>query len=250
MLVFDLFLASRFEKVIKKNPTVIESSTRTIDDGDNKQIITTKDMYVYVPKRFEEVGMVKIEDSFRTMGMAAIVVGDNYAVLSVPTFLSFAPTSIGSVTIGEDEYFELLFETNSVFIESTRCFKDSSNAYLLFNEFIAKPNMCSFFSYNDALLCMVKLGSLAKLSLDKTNVATEIIIATIARYDQDLNISLRQALAKDPKAQPVFIGLRNIQYGVTNLPTAIMGSYSDVGIDSLLVNPAKKVEEYERLLRS
>ena len=110
--------------------------------------------------------------------------------------------------------------------------------------------MCSFFSYNDALLCMMKLGSLAKLSLDKTNVATEIIIATIARYDQDLNISLRQALAKDPKAQPVFIGLRNIQYGVTNLPTAIMGSYSDVGIDSLLVNPAKKVEEYERLLRS
>lgn len=249
MLIFNLFLQERFGQAVKRNAASVTAVLRTVDDGDRKQLLTTKDLYIYVPRRFEEIGMAHIEDNFSTMAYYAMVVGDSYGVVATPTFNNLTPSSIQTIKIGEDEYFELLFEANSLVMESTRCFKDSASAYLIYNEFIAKPNMCAFFDYDDALLCMSTLGAYAGVSLEKTNVATEIIIATITRNNKNLDESYRHAIAKDKTAEPEYIGLRNIQYGVTNLPTAIMGSYSDIGIDSLLVKPATKVEKYERLLR-
>lgn len=249
MLIFDLFLKQRFGKAITRDGAAVNAVTRTIKDGDRNQLLTTQDVYIYVPRRFEEVGMARIEESFKTLGYYAMVSGDHYGVVATPSFLDFSPSSVQTVKIGEDEFFELLFEANSLIMENTRCFKDSANAYLIYNEFIAKPNMCVFFDYDDALQCMSLLQAFAGVSLEKTNVATEIIIATITRSNKDLNESYRHALAKDAKAEPEYIGLRNIQYGVTNLPTAIMGSYSDIGIDSSLVKPAKHLEKYERLLR-
>ncbi len=249
MLIFDLFLKERFGKAIPRDGAKVAAVTRTISDGDRKQLLTTKDVYIYVPKRFEEVGMARIEESFSTMGYYAMVSEGFYGVVATPAFLNFSPSSVQTVKVGEDEFFELYFEANSLIMESTRCFKDSTNAYLIYNEFLAKPNMCLFFNYDDALMCMSLLAPYAGLSLEKTNVATEIIIATITRSDKDLNESYRHAVAKDAKAEPEYIGLRNIQYGVTNLPTAVMGSYSDIGIDSMLIKPAKGLEKYEKLLR-
>ena len=249
MRVFNLFLKERFEKDVPRNASVVNGVLRTIHDGERNQLLTTKELFIYVPKRFEEIEMAVIEDSFRTMGYCALVSNGSYSVMATPSFLDLSPSSIQTVKIGDEDYFELYFDANSVVMENTRCFKDSSSAYMIYNEFIAKPNMCVFFDYDDALLCMTKLANYAGVSLEKTNVATEIVIATFTRDENNLDEAYRHAVAKNSKAEPEFIGLRNIQYGVTNLPTAIMGSYSDIGVDSSLVKPAKQLEKYEQLLR-
>ena len=78
---------------------------------------------------------------------------------------------------------------------------------------------------------------------------TKIIVATTTRNAEDPRTMFRHVIMQNKNANPAFFGLRNIQFGVSNLPTAIMGSYSDMGIDSILVHPPKKLEKYEKLLR-
>lgn len=249
MKIFNDFLNERFEKVVPRDAAVVHKALKVINDGEHKQLLTTKDAYIYVPKRFEEVEMAVMEEYFRTIAYYAVVCDGHYAVSSTPAFLSFSPSSIQTIKIGEDEFFELYFEANTVMSPNIRCSKNTDVAYMTYNEFIAKPNMCLFFDYDDALLCLSKLREYGNVTLEQTNVATEIVVATITRDSSNLDESYRHSLAKDKNATPVYIGLRNIQYGVTNLPTATMGSYSDIGIDSMLVKPAKKLENYERLLR-
>lgn len=250
MLIYDQFLKERFGQAIPRNAQAVNKALRNTVDGDIGQVLTVQDLYAYIPKRFEKVGMVTLEDTFKTVSYMSLVANGSHSILRVPTFLSLTPTSIKTVTIGEDDYFELYFEPNSLFIESTLCYKKSAIAYMLYNEILAKPNMCVFFNYDDALLSLSELGPIAGLSLSKTNVPTEIVISTTTRNDKDFNQLYRHALNEDPKSEPAYIGLRNVQYGVTNLPTAVMGSYSDIGIDTLLTTPVKKLEKYEQLLRS
>lgn len=249
MNVFESYLKERFGTAITRDGAAVNSVTRTVNGGDHKLILTTKEMYVYFPTRFEQANLAFIEDNYRVVGYLALVTGDKYGVVSIPNLLTMNPTSVTTVKINEEDYYELFFDAGLPLFETTRISKDSTLVYPIYNELVAKPNAPCYFSYKDALLCLQKTGMCAGLSLEKTNVSTEIIIATTTRNASDPRTMYRHAIVQDKNAYPVFFGLRNIQFGVSNLPTAIMGSYSDVGIDSILVNPPKKLEKYEKLLR-
>lgn len=246
---FESFLQGRFGKSFTRNGTAINGVTRAVSSGDNKLLLTTKEMYVYFPVRFEQAKLAFIEDNYRVVGYLGLVCGDHYGVISIPNLLTMNPSSSKTVKINEEDYFELYFDAGMPLLETTRLSKDSTLVYLIYNELISKPNKPCYFNYKDALLCLQKCGKYAGLSLEKTNVATEIIVATTTRDASNPRTMYRHAISQNVKASPVFFGLRNIQFGVTNLPTAIMGSYSDIGIDSMLVNPPKKLEKYEKLLR-
>lgn len=249
MNVFESYLKERFGTVFKRDPVVVGAVTRTVDNGDHKMVMTTKEMYVYFPVRFEHASLAFIEDRYRVCGYLALVTGSNYAVLSIPNLLTMNPTSVSTVKIDEEDHYELYFDVGVSLFDTTRLSKDSTLVYPIYNELVSKPNMPLYCSYDDALLCLQKAGKYAGLPLEKTNVATEIIIATTTRDASNPRTMFRHTLMINKNANPAFFGLRNIQFGVSNLPTAIMGSYSDMGIDSILVHPPKKLEKYEKLLR-
>lgn len=249
MNVFESYLQERFGAPIKRDAKVVGGTLRTIDNGDHKMVMTTKELYVYFPVRFVHASLAFVEDRYRVCGYLSLVVDGKYAVLSIPNLVTMNPTSVSTVKIDEEDHYELYFDSGVPFLDTTRLSKDSTLVYPIYNELVAKPNMPLYFSYNDALLCLQKAGKYAGLTLEKTNVATEIIIATTTRDASNPRTMFRHTIMQNKNANPAFFGLRNIQFGVSNLPTAIMGSYSDMGIDSILVHPPKKLEKYEKLLR-
>lgn len=246
---FEEFLLERFGAKHVRDGNYITSITKTIPNGGSGCVVTTKDTHVYFPARFEKARLAFIQNNYDVVGYLAVVSGGKYGVISLPCLLTMNPSSVQTVKIDEVEYLELHFEAGVTLFETTRLSKDSTLVYPIYNELISKPNLPVYFSYKDALMCLRKTGKFANLSLEKTNVATEVIIATTTRDSTNPQLLFRQALAKGGAAKPVFYGLRNIQHGVTNVPTAIMGSYSDMGVDSLLVNPPVKLDKYEELLR-
>ena len=249
MNAFESFLQARFGRTVARDPKAVNDSMRVVNSGGTKVQVAKEETYVYFPARFEQANLAVIEQYYRVVGYLAFVVGDNYCVLSIPNMLTMNPSSVQTVKIDEEDYYELHFEAGSTIIETLRLSKDSTLVYPIYNELVSKPNAPCYFNYKDALLCLQKCGKYANLSLEKTNVATEIIVATTTRDSNDPREQYRHILGTNKNAIPLFLGLRNIQFGVTNLPTAIMGSYSDIGIDSILVNPPKKLEKYEKLLR-
>ena len=52
MNVFESYLKDRFGTVFKRDAQAVGGVTRTIDNGDHKMVMTTKEMYVYFPVRF------------------------------------------------------------------------------------------------------------------------------------------------------------------------------------------------------
>lgn len=246
---FEKFLQDRFGVTHERDGKYISSAIKKIPSGSNSCEIAKKDMYVYFPSRFENARLAFVHDNYEVVGYLGVVCDGKYGVISIPCLLTMNPVSVQTVKIEDEDYTEFYFEAGSTLIETTRIAKDSTLIYPIYNELIAKPNIPVYFSYKDALMCLRKAGKYGGLSLEKTNIALEIIVAVITRDFADQNVLFRKAIFDNPQAVPVFNGLRDIRGGVTNLPTAIMGSYSDVGVDSLLVNPPKKLEKYEELLR-
>lgn len=250
MEIFESFLKERFGKDIKRDPSFINSVTKAVDNGGGESIVTTKELFIYFPERFLNAGLGSITNVYKVIGLLALVVDGHYAVLSIPAMLSMNPISARTIKINDVDYYELGFNAGSVVFETTQILKDTNVVYFMYNEVLAKSNMPFYFNYTDALLVLQKTGKYAGLSLERNNIATEIVVATTTRNRADPNEQFRHALEHDPKANPEFFGLRNVQLGVSNLPSAIMGSYSDIGIDSMLTNPSKRLEPYEKNLRS
>ena len=246
---FESFLNDRFGKQVTRNGVAVNAATRKVSNGDDNMLLATKEMYVYFPARFEQAKLLFVEDNYRVVGYLGLVCGEHYGVVSLPNILTINPTSVSTVKIDEEDYYELFIDAGSALFESVRLFKDSTLIYPIYNELLSKPNKPVYFNYTDSLLCLSKSGPMAGLSLGSTNIGVEIVIATTSRVASSPRVMYRHAVGGRNLGAPLFLGLRNIQFGVSNVPTAVMGSYSDTGIDSILVNPAKKLEKYEELLR-
>lgn len=247
-LRFENYLEERFGVIHNRDGGYISGRIKSVPVGKGFCSVTTEDMYVYYPTRFEKASLAFIQDFYQVVGYLGLVSNGKYGVFSLPCLLTMNPTSVQTVKIEDKEYTELFFSAGSTIFETNRLSKDSTLVYSIYNELVSKPNMPIYFSYKDALLCLHKTGAYANLSLEKTNVSTEVVIATTTTVSNNPQKLYRtEAFTKD--SIPVFNGLRNIEHGVTNLPTAIMGSYSDLGVDSIMVNPPKKLEKYEAYLR-
>lgn len=246
---FELFLSERFGKQHARNATKVNAVTKVISDAGTNKYVTNEDMYLYYPEHFEHAGMVRVEATYQAIGYLAMVIDGYYAVLTLPAALSISPVGRQIVTIAEKEYVELYIPAGNILFNNMRVVKNSNVVYKIYNELVAKPNKPAFFNYDDALLCLSKCAMYAGLTLERTNVSTEIVVALTTRNADDLSEQYRHAIKTKNNVKPAFYGLRNIQYGVSNISTALMGSYGDEGLDTILATPPKKVEDYERILR-
>lgn len=246
---FELFLEERFGKKHIRNASKVNAATKVINDAGTNKYVTNVDMYLYYPEHFESAGMVRVEETYQAVGYLALVIDGYYAVLTLPSALSLSPVGRRIVTIAEKEYVELYVPAGNILFNNKRVVKNTNVVYKVYNELVAKPNKPAYFNYDDALLCLSKCSAFAGLTLERTNVSTEIVVALTTRNADDLAEQYRHAIKNKTNVKPAFYGLRNIQYGVSNISTAVMGSYGDEGLDTIIATPSKKVEDYERILR-
>lgn len=245
VLLFESWLETRFGNKIKRDAGKVNAQLGQLKSDDKTKITTKTKAYLYIPYRFVTVGLAIVGDTVKVMSNYAIVTGDSYAVANLPAMCEIRPDSRKRVKIGDEEYFEFYFEPNSIVLEDTRLFQQSTLVYNLFNEEIAKGNVPFYFSDVDFLFYLDQTSSFADLTLGKNNVSLEMIISSITRSAQDRTKYYRE----NPDGNYSFIPLRNIQLGATNTLSKMMGSYFETGVTSSLAKESEKLEDIERLLR-
>lgn len=249
-MLFESWLETRFGRVVKRNAPAVQAQLKPMMFGETQKLITSQEMFLYIPYRFITAGLAKLDDRTEIISQYALVCGDSYCVANVPAFVYIEPESRRRVTIGDTEYLEFYFDKNSVFIDNVLLFQSSSITYNIFNEEIAKGNFPLYLNENDALLFLDTAGEFANINLSKNNVAIEMIVASITRNATNPKQYYRHAIAgKNANVPFTFIALRNIQLGATNTVTKQMGSYYDMGLTSSLDEPSRKTEDIEALLR-
>lgn len=217
------------------------------------QYITKSGCKVIIPKRYVEKQLANFVGSTFTLAIFAIVVGEHtYAVSIVDSILRLSPTTVAERTYGDTKYLEFTFEPGAVVIPNTAMVCDNKLPYQIYNEFIAKGRIPWYMSYVDIGRIFDTSKEYANLNLHTNHAIFEMLAAVMGRDPNQRNRYLRQTInsrIEMDTMNPAFVAFRNIQAQATNTTTKLMGSYFRDALASALVNPAVRLEGFEKLLR-
>ena len=215
-------------------------------------ITTLKDCKLYIPSRYESIGLASIGVETHVVGLYALVYEDSYyAVCNVNSIMQIAPTSTERIKIGQTEYFEFSFSAGSIFITNTNLVKRDILTYYIYDELISAGKIPWYLSYEDVGSLFDTAKEYAGADIGQNREITEMIVSLISRVKNDRGKFFR-TLAKDESIKdtsPAYIPLRSVLYAATNTTNKLAGSYMQHGVVSALVNPSESVEKIEHLLR-
>lgn len=235
-------------KKLKHNPQLIKDSLVI-----RKEMLVTKTgCKIYIPKRFLEKKLGSIGSKTEVVGVFGIVVGDSYAMNNVPAMMTLEPDTTVSVTIVDEEYMEFGFEPNSVICPNINLVQRNSVLYNLWDELISKARVPWYINYRNLSRIYENAKKYGGDGLGANIQVMEMIIAVIARNPEKLNEQFRLAVENMldlETKEPTLIKMTNVSLGATNTTAKLIGGYFDEGINSALLEPSKKKEPIEELLR-
>lgn len=232
-----------------RDPSKIRAQLKELPDG---SVVCTSRMRIYVPQRFEERNLASISAEVYICGIYAIANDEGYyGISTVNAMMRISPTSINTIKINGDGYYEFTFEPGSTVIASTDLVKSDTLTYYIFDEIFAKGQVPWYIGYNDLGTIFETAGKHAGVSLSDNREVIELIASIISRNPDNRYLSYRH-IVKDQTTvmtkPPAYISLDTIQYTATNTTAKLAGSYMAEGVVSALINPSTRVERIESIL--
>lgn len=208
---------------------------------------------IYIPTRYKEKALAVVGDEIRVLATFCFTAEDAcYSVWRICAKMQLTPTSMTTVKVNGDEFFEFYFEAGQTICPNLNLVRHAADAYNLYDEVIAKGHIPWYFGYEDIGKLLLTAPDHAGITLAANNVPLEIIAAAITRSRKDRTIYYRHTvdtLSDVHRLSPAFIAFRSIMYGATNVTAKLMGSYFDEGLLSSLVQRSERKEDVETLLR-
>lgn len=208
---------------------------------------------IYIPKRWEDVGLASITDVVKFAGIYAIAYNGYYAIDTVPAIITSSPLSVDTVTVDDVDYYEFTYEKGSEVISNNKLVKNKLLLYSIDAEVIAKGKVPGYLSYEDTAKIFSRSYEFGDLKLGANLPILALVAMTIARSPKDGVTLYRQTVKSKNDMEnnpPEYVALRNIGVTASNTTAKLLGSYFDRGLTSALINPSDKEENIEELLRS
>lgn len=220
---------------------------------DGNQLITRKPLKILAPLMYEEKGLLIVSTEITLPAVYCMVVDDLYYGLSLAiATIRIEPTTINTVTIGNDQYYEFYFAPGSVVSPDIDLPKDDSLAYHIYDLMIAGGKIPPYFNPEDLCKLFIQAEYHVGIKLGANIAVMPMIIATMARSSKDRNIYYRHQITQLSEMltnPPTWIPFSDVTYNATNTVSKLIGSYFDIGVNSALVNPSERVEKIETILR-
>lgn len=237
-------------KKLKRDPKRVQAALSITAGG---QVITAKPCRIYIPTRYAEKQLAHIGTEVHILGIYALVMEDSYYAVSLANAMKrIEPSTINTVSIDDNEYYEFVFEAGDTVIADINLVINDTLPYHINDEIIAKGRIPWYLTYEDLGSLFDSAEKYAGVRLGANDAVLEMIASSIARSEKDPRVYYRQSVdtQEDVKnTEPLFIAFRNISYGATNTTAKLMGSYFEASMTSALVNPSEKLEDIEELLR-
>lgn len=217
-------------------------------------LIAQEPLRVHIPERFAERGLAEIEDVSYILGFMAIITEDNYyASATVTAMIRTEPDRIGRVVVDDVGYIELFYEKGSAVIASTDVVVNDNLPHRVYTEMLGKGRIPWYYGYDDISKMFVDTKKYNGVTIGADFAIWEYLAAALCRDPDDPSRYFRQRPnAKADVARgikPLYIPLRNVSVGATNVTAKLGGSYTNDGITSALVSPSDRPEKIETLLR-
>lgn len=217
------------------------------------QLVTPTGCKIYIPVRFAEQGLATIGSDVIIVGICAYTVDDKYYGVSlVNAMMRLSPTTINTVTVMNEDYYEFIFDPGAVVTPNVDLVKDDTLPYRVYNEIFAKGRVPWYMSYEDLGRIYESAGRHANLNVGANHAVVELMAAAICRDQSNLTRYYRHVVKSEKdlvENPPAVTKLKDVGLGATNTTAKLLGSYFTEGLTSALINPSDRKEPIETLLR-
>ena len=234
---------------IKRNPKAAELYLYR----DDESYIAKRPCKVIFPKRYEDKALAVISTECYVYGFFMLLFDNGeYTVLNILTYVKLIPQKLEVVDIGGNDYYQMSFFAGDVVMPKKVLVTDDA-VYPVMQEMYFNAKIPFYATYDD-------IGYLFRTALTHANsgVASnyevfELIVAAIARSSKDNTLNIRHVgkkLSDFEIDKIVYAGLNNVFLSVNSTTSRLNGAYTEDGIVSALVKPAKKTDIVEAVLRA
>jgi len=215
----------------------------------NKWIFTGTKLEIYVPKLYQERGLLILGDVATCLGIFQLRInGTFYADMMLLAKLSIEYVSSRVEKENDFEYIVLTLNTDSVFISNSVLVKDNSIIYEIFIVFLALGKIPPFISYETIHHLFDKDKEYCGVSLNVNHSVYEMIYAHMFRSIDEPYTFYRHTLMDKP---PQIVAIHQISHAPQSSTARIVGSYLTEGMTAALVDETEHGPSLiENLLRA
>lgn len=220
-----------------------------VTDVKNDCVTFTGDkLECFIPIRYKVQNFLKIGSKIEAFGIFSMRVNDDPELngFQLPAIISIDPVETYEVTMNEEAYFVCVLRKGSKFMTTLSMMQLSQAGFFMWNEFVSVGHMPEYMTYDYAAILFDDLGPISGSKLNADHSILEMILAHIYRDPQDLNTFYRYSTSRE---KPQLINLRDVAYGAQTTHSRILGSYSETGYNSALLNTSKENHPLEDLFR-
>lgn len=216
---------------------------------DNKWIFVGKKLEIFVPKLYQDRGLLVLGDVASCLGIFQMRIDDTfYSNVMILARLSIEFVSNHVVTEGDTQYMVLTLEHGSVFIANSRIVKDANIIYEIFVTFIALGKVPDSISYDSIQSLFDNDDAHCGVSLKVNHSVFEMIYAHMYRDAKDPYTFYRHTPMTAP---PQIVSIRQISHGPISTSARITGSYLAEGMTASLVDDTVRTPSVvENLMRA
>lgn len=235
-------------KGLKRNPSHIHKGLKGLPSG---EVVALKPCQIHIPRRFTDVNLATISTHVEFVAIYGIVMDGNYGMSLTNAVVKSKPSSTRVEKIDDVEYFIFNYEVGDVVFMDSRVVTMDVLVYHIWAEMIDKGKVPWYISAEDRAMLLMTARSHANVSIGSNYALIEMIIAVCTRNSEDRTEQWRYTLNKKGgvgKAEPISIGLRNIQFTAETDLARLSGSFAEVGLMSSIVRPGTKPEGLEKIV--
>lgn len=208
-------------------------------------------LHVYIPRRYETLNFLFIEEQISTLGIFKFVINKDTeteleAGLNLPALITMDADESYNETIDDEKYLCAVLHNGSRLLTSLHLVKNDKLYFLLWREFMSLGKIPLFINYENIAFMFDDLKEICGKGISTDHALLEMIYAHIYRDSDDLNKPYRLTSKQKP---PEIINLRNVSYGPSGTFSKIAGSFAQDGYNSALLNQTDKNNELEDLWR-
>jgi len=220
-----------------------------LTDPSTGKCLAKRPLKVHLLKRFTENQLAFIGQQVLTLAVFAIIVDDKYfAVFNLPTMVEMQPDSIITVKIDDIEYLEMTFEKGSAVLANSALVQRNTLPYYEHNDFLTKGKAGWFLAADDFARLFTYAKKYTGRSIGANRAVMEMISSFTLRQPNDLTEFYR-TIKRPGRYDYKMVRFESVTFGASNTFAKLLGSYSEEGTVSALVNPSERLESIEKYIR-
>lgn len=233
---------------MKKNVSAIR---KVLTETKTGSVVCTKPLKIHFPQRYESVGLSSQTPAPTCLGLFCILFEDYYCIMNAMAMLAMEPNAVSTFSYMGMDYCEWSFEPGSVFIKTKDLVKNDYIVGKVFDEYISNGNVPYYYDYEDYSKILSSAQKYTGANIGASDGLVAVLTSSIARWPHNKQLQYRQGLDAykgDKPPNPLYVGLSNIDAAVSTV-AKLRGAYFEAGVRSAILNPSKRLEETDALIR-